>query len=567
MRPPTTLSFLSILLVLESGCIQTKRVEGSHLIDKRLYQAVEESRKDDIKRALREGADIHSRAGYESRTPLHFARTAEIAQLLLAEGAKPNLQDDDGRTPLYLAVMNGRHKVASVLLKRGADPNIQRGPPGMGPQGGPLHCAARDDTDLAKLLLDYGADPNLKTDLAHSPLYEAAYTNNRESCELLLNRKADVLSEIVDGHTPWFASLRHGSELASIFVEHLSKEKGIEAVPLHWWCSVGRVDKVAELLRLGADVNARLDYNCTPLAIAARCGQADVCKVLLDSGADPNITEKYGSTALMGAAATGKARIVAMLLERGANQLSTKYSKVTALHRAATTDICKLLIEKGADIQATTQNGETPLLSAAGLGRWAVVDFLVARGSDLNATDNSGHSALYYAMLTNEEEVIVALLEKGATISGTRMWDGKNILHRAVERKYMDILTRLLKQGNSPNMIDNDGKTPLHIAAYHDHEIAKCLLRNGADPNIRNKRGFTPLHVAVLHGNVENVRLLLANGADPTLPPKQGQSVRPWRSQRWNEIRSLLEESLGGRPVPSHFRREYGVNPQFRSAQ
>jgi ankyrin repeat protein len=96
---------------------------------------------------------------------------------------------------------------------------------------------------------------------------------------------------------------------------------------LHWAVMLRDVNRVRASLDQGANVNAKDKYNSgyTALMSAAMNGLTDVAKVLLDKGADVNIKDNYGGTALEYAALYGYADIVKLLLEKGAN-VNEKYS-------------------------------------------------------------------------------------------------------------------------------------------------------------------------------------------------------------------------------------------------
>jgi len=82
----------------------------------------------------------------------------------------------------------------------------------------------------------------------------------------------------------------------------------------------GDYERVEYLINNGADVNHKEEgYESTPLMRAAWEGQTDICKLLLDKGADINALSRTGWSALMSSAYRGKCDTVKLLLERGAD--------------------------------------------------------------------------------------------------------------------------------------------------------------------------------------------------------------------------------------------------------
>jgi len=93
-----------------------------------------------------------------------------------------------------------------------------------------------------------------------------------------------------------------------------------KAGELHDAAERGDVNRVKQLLNAGVDVNAKNnDYGSTALIVTSTVGHTEVVKILLEKGADVNSENKYGDTALMGAAAAGQTKIVKALLQKGAN--------------------------------------------------------------------------------------------------------------------------------------------------------------------------------------------------------------------------------------------------------
>ena len=131
-----------------------------------------------VQAELDKGVDVNvkDRFGF---TPLHFAATKEIAELLINEGADVNAKDK-GWTPLYHAAWRGHKEVAELLIAKGADVNMKD------VEGvTPLHLAAdRGHTEVVELLITKGADVNAKDDEGETPLDQAG-TSWPETADLL----------------------------------------------------------------------------------------------------------------------------------------------------------------------------------------------------------------------------------------------------------------------------------------------------------------------------------------------------------------------------------------------
>lgn len=126
---------------------------------------------------------------------------------MMLTGFDANIRDPrTGRNALSIAAETGNSQIAEFLLKNGADVNnrqysISGKPPGTTFQQEaivlsgrtPLHWAiAKKHTDIVKLLLQHGANPNVRNSAGRTVLQEACYTDLPESVELLLQSGADV---------------------------------------------------------------------------------------------------------------------------------------------------------------------------------------------------------------------------------------------------------------------------------------------------------------------------------------------------------------------------------------
>ncbi len=181
--------------------------------------------------------------------------------------------------------------------------------------------------------------------------------------------------------------------------------------------------------------------------------------------------------------ARGHLGAMELLLLEGANPNAKHGGDMsTCLHEAALnwhTEIVKLLLDNGADIDAEDRKLETPLFKASEHGRAETVRFLLSKGA-------------------------------AAMFSGNR-W---TCLHVAASNGQLRCMEILIAAGYDVDARDNHMATPLHLATHAGHEAAvSLLLRNGAPVSARDRDGMTPDDIALKRGYTEILRLLLEAGA------------------------------------------------------
>ena len=189
----------------------------------------------------------------------------------------------------------------------------------------------------------------------------------------------------------------------------------------------GDIADIENLLRAGANVNAAIQGDGTPIMGAARKGHIEAVQLLLDRGADPNIAVSGDGNALIVASAAGHIDIVRMLLKRGANPNTAVIGDGNPLIMAAReghANIVTLLLDQGANIDQVVSGDENALISASGAGRLNVVRLLVERRADINArvwvepnrwrTDGEWRTALSEARRYGHQDVVQYLMSVGA---------------------------------------------------------------------------------------------------------------------------------------------------------
>ena len=168
----------------------------------------------------------------------------------------------------------------------------------------------------------------------------------------------------------------------------------------------------ADLLKRGFDPNTRDAKGQPGLTAAMQARSVKVARVLLEQpGIDVNALNPAGESALMLAALKGELAGAELLLGRGAAVSMAGWSPI---HYAATgpePQLVKLLLDRGADIDAASPNGTTPLMMAAQYGSEESVKLLLQRGADLSRRNQRGLGPGDFARLSGREP-LVRLLEQ-----------------------------------------------------------------------------------------------------------------------------------------------------------
>ena len=284
----------------------------------------------------------------------------------------------------------------------------------------------------------------------------------------------------------------------------------------------GHTNAVNVLLQDGANV-ALTDnrLGCSALHFAAG-GSSDnsgeILRCLIENGADVNGVNKVKHTPLMIAAIRGHINALTLLIKHGADVDLQDSDGCKALHFAVygsdiSSEILSCLIGIGADVNACTNNGVTPLMIAAEEGHINAVTSLVKCGANVHLQDKDGQTALHHAMQSPQAsicEVLSCLVKNGADVNA-HTFHNETPLMLASRDGHVNVVTFLIKHGADVDLQDKDGNTALHFAArFRDGlpKIVETLLNLGAS-HICNHQGLTPLYQASISANIAVVEYLI----------------------------------------------------------
>ncbi|KAJ5551563.1 ATPase inhibitor IATP mitochondria [Penicillium sp. DV-2018c] len=388
-------------------------------------------------------------AKYDASSALHwgasyglFRTTQESLRQgadIESEGADVQSEDTQLYRPLALAILSDHTDIATLLMDHGADP-----------------YAKRNNLAAVKAFLARGVDPNHRDCDSDTPLHirefysstplhftAAAVPRDGDSHEAMARALIEAGADLESTHscrTPLQVACRSTSSpigLVRCLIEngadcHRREERGKSS--LHLASQANRLDIIRLLLDTGADIEARDRYRCTPLHWACWYGNVEAAEALLDAGADIEARSRVGNTPLIlgvhGWVRSDTISMTTLLLKRGADTNAVNMSKVSALHCALIAPdgrLCEMLLSHGADPEARTLRGKTPLHKAlqfnsycstgnpdSSTGSLEQVKLLLKRGVDVEAKDEVGDTPLHEAARGADPTIFELLLEAGA---------------------------------------------------------------------------------------------------------------------------------------------------------
>mmetsp|Transcript_49717 Transcript_49717/g.127880 ORF Transcript_49717/g.127880 Transcript_49717/m.127880 type:complete len:684 (-) Transcript_49717:389-2440(-) len=416
--------------------------------------------------SYRADPNLRSRVGWGA---LHLAlrhQLNDVAKLLLFQGADPDLPGEDDVTPLHVATATGNTEMGIFLVVRAkAEINVKTGAKGITPL---MFAAMKGNVTLTRMLMQAGAEGNTWDSSGRTALHYAAARSQRQ-CGLFLVR-VDVL-------TP-----KEEDEKRAIFEKWALLTPSAEKRRLFRTRRVCRVD-------------IRADDGQTPVHLVALLGNVDFVRLLLDCCPCVDIRAERNH------------RTIGVRMKKG-----------------------RLLAEELSPFVSLQCSGWTPLHSACYRGQTAVVELLLVRNASPNLQDDNGNTPLLFAV-----SFLCDLIEHGVHEARRRRSSigAMDIMEKQRARERRSGLGEGVLAVNQAHTLEESfgfqKKDRLAIAAPHDEHhtdvdlkketsstsvLLKCLLENGADPNLGNNMGLVPLHLACQKGKTAIAKVLIEGGAD-----------------------------------------------------
>ena len=441
------------------------------------------------------GGPLHS--GLLTAMTILNASALEISIVTRSLEAGLSIHDKtrNGYTALHLAALQGNSALLSLLLVRGADVNAlsvdNRVKKSDFERMTPLHIASwKGDEDIVNGLLNYGADVEARTTKGKQPLHLAADAGQGKIMSILLSHGADVNARADGQMTPLHFAVQAGHYFAAELL--LAESADIEAQQYEYgeykdhgeYSEDGEVNERMNDGEIEEDEYEEEEREKEDAGNEGGWEDAENKK----NGGDEDHCFQYGLRALHLAAINGQLHIV------------------------------NLLLDNGADIEATYDNSETALCFAAICNQLPMMKLLMYRGAKASSLKSR---AVKQVMGRSTMQVVEYLRESGVR--------DELLLHSAVAESRHEALEFLIEKGVMVDTPDPDGYSPLILAAQSgDMTSVTTLVHNGADLGREGPMGDTPCTAAMAGKHTDVVDFLIDNGADLDIRDSYGRTCFDW---------------------------------------
>jgi ankyrin repeat protein len=391
----------------------------------------------------------------------------EVVNWHLDGGYDIEERNEDGETLLIVAAANGNRILVELLIKRGAALDavddlgntalVKALSTGRVIKSNNVNEEQGEQSLIAKILLDAGANPKLRNILGRSALQVAIQQGLLDAIRPLIVAGADV-NERTQGGDYDYTLIMNAAYLFQIEI-------------------------MSELANAGADINARDDDDVTALMIAASRGSHRVVKPLLDLKANIGARDIVGRTALDYARLSKNVKAIALLEEAEKNlEPLVTTPLIRAINRGEVNTVRRILEHK-VDVNEQDELGQTAILAAARIGSMALVEILLSSGAALESRNKTGFTPLIQAVSGGFIEIASLLLDRGANVNAEDAYDGRpsgrtpllwvgrvaigapeKVMRQVPIEKSVRMLKLLLARGADPSHVDHVGRTALDWA-------------------------------------------------------------------------------------------------------
>ncbi|XP_069183399.1 transient receptor potential cation channel subfamily A member 1 homolog [Procambarus clarkii] len=433
-------------------------------------------------------------------TPLHFAAQKgelDTLNLLIQEGANPNIKDSQKYLPLHHAAEWGYHECCKVLASFysvGRTQDRQDIPPVMlaarkghyrcykeivdakadmnlnykdGVGNTALHIAAKLGFEkFVDLLLETGAPPDIQNNVGNTPVMEAVIKN-----------KVNCVKELIENGAA--VSIKNNAERS---VLHLAAAKKADEC-MEYLLTIDRVKDI---------INEKDNDGFTALFIAVKKHSENCAVLLLNAGASPSVdgVTQHKLCLLHLAAENFKPIFLEKLLAMCEFDVNvTNKDKETPLHlaaRAGSREACQMLFQKGAQVNAVDKNGRTALHIGAYHGHSSIIRLFIKNGANKRAKDDCNSTALHAAAAKGNIECCEILTDADKSLYKEQDKRKRYALDIAFLKGHYEVFKLLLQKLPYRNICTMPQDLQEHLHS-HTHKALKDRKKTGVEAIVESQ--------------------------------------------------------------------------------
>lgn len=440
-----------------------------------------------IQKLIDSGVDINS-TDSKGRTIL-FSLVAkkkiDSIKILIENGIDINKEDKFGKTAINEAIDKSDGLMIRFLIDNGVSINY------INSSGRTLlqDVALEENSKVFQILMKYNPDLGIKDNYGKTVLFDAVLGGNLQIIKEVINNIDDL-------------NIRDHENKTALFEAVLQDDPQITHA----------------LLSHGMDVNAIDDKKQNALfpAIVKGSDNTKILDILLTRGARPNQVDSNGKS------------LIDHLLELKDLQKDTN-AHLEGVYKLVNSNrnyllVARQLVENGLAIDKVGSDGKTLLSREVERQNYENIKFLIQAGAGINVKDHLGKTALFYAFKKGLDNLpmIDFLIENGADFE-TRNFDDKSLLDELIhmsliekglipldneaykgmnrEGNFQELLRKLFKYKPNLDIRRKDGRTTLFdVIIHNDFDLIRMMFNYGVDPNILDNEGNTPLSIMVENG-------------------------------------------------------------------
>uniref|UniRef100_A0A8C5T421 Ankyrin repeat domain 27 n=1 Tax=Malurus cyaneus samueli TaxID=2593467 RepID=A0A8C5T421_9PASS len=379
------------------------------------------------------------------------------------------------------------------------------------------HIASGDQEEVERLLSQGDSDKDIVQKMCHPLCY-------CDKCEKLVSGKLNDPSIITPfsrddrGYTPLhIAAICGQTSLVDLLVAKGAIVNATDyhgSTPLHLACQKGYQNVTLLLLHYKASTDVQDNNGNTPLHLACTYGHEDCVKALVYYDVHScrlDIGNEKGDTPLHIAARWGYQGIIEVLLQNGANPEIQNRMKETSLQCALNSKVFLVLFQPHFFLMQHHRGVDSPLRSpqhsAETFSRGSSVSSLSSASTDIRQEEvKNSYKEVRYLLEWMEED----LEDEDDTATTSKPEFCHPLCQCSKCGPAQKKFSRVSANGLGVNVSNQEGFTPLHMAALHGHgELVSLLLRHGASASARNAKLAAPLHLACQKGHLQVVKCLM----------------------------------------------------------